>query len=474
MPDDLSDRYTRARELLSRHYGYPDFRPAQQPVVRSILQQRDVLAVLPTGAGKSICFQLPALALGGVTLVISPLVALMQDQVDGLRRRGIGAGAINSSVSQGDRAALWEAIGSRQIQLLYCSPEGAPSVAEALATRQIRVALLAVDEAHCIVEWGHDFRPAYRTLGDLRTMLGRPPTVALTGSATFAVRDDIKQQLRLERPALHVGSFDRPNLHFSVRPARDVHRRLDLLAALLQHRDGLALIYTPTRALTEAVARIAADRGHVALPYHAGLDQDSRKRILERFLRGEIEVLSATSAFGMGIDKPDVRLVVHWTMPPSPESYYQEAGRAGRDGGPARCILLHTPGDAELHRRQLEVTFPPERLLERIWRDSSGRAGVPANVLASADRLRTELAPGRGEIDWRRIRARRRAALERIDVMERYASDMRCRRAALVGYFGEELERCSGCDWCDGGRKPERPLRRWVNAMRRLRRGQRA
>lgn len=305
MNDNPSARYARARALLSQHYGYPDFRPAQQPVVRSILESRDVLAVLPTGAGKSICFQLPALAIGGVTLVISPLVALMQDQVAGLRRRGVGAGAINSSVSGEDRALLWAAIGRGEIQLLYCSPEGAPAVAEALAQRGQRVSMLAVDEAHCIVEWGHDFRPAYRTLGDLRTLLGNPPTVALTGSATQAVRDDIRQQLRLARPAVHVGSFDRPNLHFSVRPARDVHRRLALLATLLQHREGLTLVYAPTRSLTEAVARVAADKGHVAMPYHAGLDQDSRKRILARFLAGEIAVLAATSAFGMGIDSPD-------------------------------------------------------------------------------------------------------------------------------------------------------------------------
>ncbi|MEO8030262.1 MAG: ATP-dependent DNA helicase RecQ [Gemmatimonadota bacterium] len=470
MPEHPSILYSRARELLLRHYGYPDFRPAQQPVVRSILEGRDVLAVLPTGAGKSICFQLPALALGGVTLVISPLVALMQDQVEGLRRRGIGAGAINSGVSAADRKLLWDQVAAGRVQLLYCSPEGAPAVAEALASRQQRVALLAVDEAHCIVEWGHDFRPAYRTLGDLRAMLGQPPTVGLTGSATPAVRADIQLQLRLKRPVVHVGSFDRPNLHFSVRPARDLHRRLDLLATLLQHRDGLTLVYAPTRALTEAVARVAADRGHVAMPYHAGLDQDSRRRILQRFLNGELEVLAATSAFGMGIDKPDVRLVVHWTMPPSPESYYQEAGRAGRDGNAARCILLHTPGDAELHRRQMEVTFPPERQLERIWQDSSARAGVPDNVLASADRLRAELAPGRAPVDWRRVRARRRSALERIEIMERYALDMRCRRAALVGYFGEELGSCSGCDWCDGGRKPESGVRRWINAVRQLHR----
>lgn len=466
MPEDSHTAYARARCLLEQHFGYPDFRPAQQPVVRAVLEGRDVLAVLPTGAGKSVCFQLPALVRDGLTLVISPLVALMQDQVAGLRRHGIAAGAIHGGVSADERAGLWTAMESGDIRLLYCSPEGAPAVAEALAVRRRRPALLAVDEAHCIVEWGHDFRPAYQTLGGLRELLGRPPVVALTGSATPAVRTEIQRGLRLERPVVHVGSFDRPNLHFAVRPARDLHRRLNLLGALLQARTGVTLVYAPTRALTEAVARVAGERGHVAWPYHAGLDQETRRRILSRFLAGEIQVLAATSAFGMGIDKPDVRLVVHWTMPPSPEAYYQEAGRAGRDGKAACCVLLHAPGDAELHRRQLEVTFPSERLLERIWRDPSARTGVAANVLASADRLRAELEPGRGAIDWRRVRARHRWALDRVDTMERYALDMKCRRAALVGYFGEALSRCSGCDWCDRGPTSHSRLAGWLRALR--------
>jgi ATP-dependent DNA helicase RecQ len=284
------------------------------------------------------------------------------------------------------------------------------------------------------------------------------------------VRAEIQRALRLARPVVHVGSFDRPNLHFAVRQVRDVHRRLELLDTLLRDRRGVTLVYAPTRALTEAVARVASERGHPAWPYHAGLDQESRRRILKRFLAGEIEVLAATSAFGMGIDKPDVRLVIHWTMPPSPEAYYQEAGRAGRDGQAARCILLHGLGDAELHRRQLEVTFPPERLLERLWRDPAARTGVAGNVLASADRLRAELSPEQGAVDWRRVRARRRWAMERVEIMERYAVDQVCRRAALVGYFSEQLKGCAGCDRCDhgAGRRPGVPS--WYGTWQRWRR----
>ncbi len=438
-----------ARRILERHYGYADFRPAQLPVVEAVLARRDVLGVLPTGAGKSLCFQVPGLILGPLTLVISPLVALIQDQVAGLRRRGIEAGAIHGGVSSDERLDLWRGIETGRMRLLYCSPEGAAAVAEGLAARNRRPTLLAIDEAHCIVEWGHDFRPAYRTLGHLREALGHPPTIALTGSATPAVRSEIAKALLLDRPVVHIGSFDRANLHFSVRNARDLQARLGILDGLLRTRRGLTLIYAPTRGLTEALARVASERGHLAWPYHAGLDQGTRRRILDRFLAGDINVLACTSAFGMGIDKPDVRLVVHWTMSPSPEAYYQEAGRAGRDGQPARCVLLHGPGDADLHRRQLEVTFPAERLLERIWREPAARTGVAANVLASAERLRFELQPERGPVDWRRVRARRRWALERVGVMERYASEPSCRRRMLVGYFGEELPGCSGCDWCE-------------------------
>jgi ATP-dependent DNA helicase RecQ len=448
MAQDRDELYRRARAVLARHYGYDDFRPQQRAVIREALAGRDLLAVLPTGAGKSVCFQVPAVTLGGLTLVISPLIALMQDQVAGLQRRGIAAAALHGAVSDGDREATWAELASRRLRLLYLSPEGAPGIVARLRQQGIAPDRIAVDEAHCIVEWGHDFRPSYRGLGSLRAQLASPPTLALTGSATPDARREIIAALGLRDCSLQIGSFDRPNLRFEVIRAHDLRTRRARLISLLRPRSGLALVYVPTRSLAEAVARVAAEQGHVAWPYHAGLDQATRRSVLARFLEGRVSVLAATSAFGMGIDKPDVRLVVHWTIPPSPEAYYQEAGRAGRDGQPSRCVLLWSPEDARLHRGQLEVTFPGERLLRRIWSDPKARIGVPGNVLESADRLAAELKPDRGEPDFSRVRARRRAAEARIGAMIRYAEGKGCRRAALVAYFGERLQRCSGCDRC--------------------------
>jgi len=448
MTEEGDALYERARALLARHYGHTDFRPQQRPVIRAALAGRDVLAVMPTGAGKSVCFQVPALTLGGLTLVVSPLIALMQDQVAGLRRKGIPAAALHGAVPEADRAAVWASLATGQLRLLYLSPEGAPGVISRLRDHGVAPDRIAVDEAHCIVEWGHDFRPAYRSLGALRGEFGLPPTLALTGSATPDARREIIAALGLRHCQVRVGSFDRPNLRFEVIRARNLRTRRSLLVRLLRQRDGLALVYVSTRSLAEAVARVAGEHGHLAWPYHAGLDQATRKAVLARFLEGRVGVLAATSAFGMGIDKPDVRLVVHWTIPPSPESYYQEAGRAGRDGNPSRCVLLWAPEDERQHRAQLGVTFPDERLLRRVWSNPSARVGVPANVLDSAQRLAADLHPERGAPDFTRVRARRRAAEERLDAMVRYASGKGCRRAALVGYFGESLRRCSGCDRC--------------------------
>jgi len=449
MIDAADSLFDRARTLLAHHYGHSDFRPQQRAVIRAALAGRDILAVLPTGAGKSVCFQVPALVLGGLTLVISPLIALMQDQVAGLKRRGIPAAALHGAISEREREETWAGLSARQLRLLYLSPEGAPGIVARLRERGLTPDRIAVDEAHCIVEWGHDFRPAYRALGALRREFGNPPTVALTGSATPEARCDIIAALGLRDCRIHVGSFDRPNLRFEVIGARDLKARLATLVTLLRQREGLALVYVSTRSLAEAVARVAGEHGHVAWPYHAGLDQATRRAVLARFLEGRVGVLAATSAFGMGIDKPDVRLVVHWTIPPSPEAYYQEAGRAGRDGNPSRCVLLWSPEDARLHRGQLDVTFPNERLLRRLWSDPSAKRGVPANVLESADRLASELHPERGAPDFTWVRLRRRAAEARLDAMVRYAKERECRRAALVGYFGERLRRCSGCDRCN-------------------------
>lgn len=446
----MSASMDEARRLLRHHFGHGDFRPAQRPVIASVLAGRDTLAVLPTGGGKSVCFQVPALVTGGLTLVVSPLIALMQDQVAAAAARGIPAAALHSSVGDAERDAIWRRLTDGSLRLLYVSPERLTRLAPELQDRGITLALLAVDEAHCIAEWGHDFRPSYRALGAARYRLGRPPAVALTGSATPEVRRDIARALRF-RPGRfdeHLGSFDRANLWFGVVPVASERARLEALVRLLAGDDRMAIVYAPTRSVTEAIARALAQAGHRAAPYHAGLTRERRSRTLEAFLDDRLDVIVATCAFGMGIDKPRIRLVVHWTLPPTPEAYYQEAGRAGRDGDFARCVLLWRAGDAVLHRRQLDVTFPPRALLERLWREGERCPGVAANVRASAERLRHELKPERRAVDWSVVADRRRRAERRIGAVEEYARGPGCRRRALLEYFGERLERCSGCDRC--------------------------
>jgi ATP-dependent DNA helicase RecQ len=451
----MTDRMAEARSLLLHHFGYSDFRPAQIPVIQSIFEGRDTLAVLPTGGGKSICFQIPALVLDGLSIVVSPLISLMQDQVEAARSRGLPAACLNSSLGTAEQAEVRAAIADGSLRLLYVSPERLERLSQEFGSRGIRPSLLVVDEAHCIAEWGHDFRPSYRKLSRARYRLGQPQAIALTGSATPEVREEIARALRL-RPgfALHLGSFDRPNLWFGAVQVASERERLDALLTLLRDDDAMAIVYAPTRGSTEAVARALSKAGHRAAPYHAGLSKATRAGTLDDFLRDRVDIIVATCAFGMGIDKPSVRLVVHWTPPPTPEAYYQEAGRAGRDGEFARCVLLWRGGDADLHRRQLDVTFPKARLLERIWHERDGSVGVPRNVLDSAERLRRELHPERGPVDWRPIRERRRRAEGRIQAVEDYARESRCRRARLVRYFGEELGQCAGCDRC--GLKPVR------------------
>ncbi len=456
MSTQLAAHLEEARHLLQRHFGYPEFRPAQRRVVQSVIAGRDALAVLPTGGGKSICFQVPALVLGGLTVVVSPLISLMQDQVTALTARGIPAALLNSTVLKAVQEETLAAVRAGTLRLLYVSPERLETLAPQLSAMGIRPGLLAIDEAHCITEWGHDFRPSYRRLRRARWGLGSPRTVALTGSATPAVRDDIAAALGLRHYDLHLGSFDRSNLWFGVIPVGDERARLRALVELLRGDDRMAIVYAPTRNVTEAIARVLITEGFRAAPYHAGLAKGARAATLNRFLEDEVEVVVATCAFGMGIDKPNVRLVVHWSMPATPESYYQEAGRAGRDGRPARCIMLQRPGDPALHRRQLDVTFPSPRLLHRIWHQPGGRRGQPANVLASADRLSRELHPERGPVDWRPVRERRGRAEERIAAMEQYAAGRGCRRKALLGYFGETLRECGGCDRCRTSSRPRK------------------
>jgi len=451
---------TPAQSLLRDHFGYTEFRPLQARVMSALDRGNDVLAVLPTGAGKSVCFQIPALLRGGPTLVVSPLISLMQDQVLAARSRGIAAEALNSSLdARAERLAL-DRIERGEVRLVYSSPERLRRLAGELEDRSCRPALLAVDEAHCISEWGPDFRPSYRSLRRLRVRLGWPQAIALTGSATPAVRQEVVRAIGLGSPnglAVVLGSFDRRNLWFGVARVASERERFAALVNALRWEQGLAIVYAPTRNLVEELSRVLRDAGFHARAYHAGLGTAIRREALEQFMTDRIGVIVATSAFGMGIDKPDVRLVVHWTLPPTPEAYYQESGRAGRDGGPARCLLLYRSGDAILPRRQLDVTFPSEPLAEQVWRGELDPARVPSNLRASIERLHRELRPGRGAIDWRPVRLRRAAALARIDVMDRYARGGGCRRRALIGYFGEQLKRCSGCDVCS--RSAPRPVR---------------
>ena len=313
----LADRIAEARRLLHGYYGFQDFRPLQRRVVQSVLAGRDVLAVLPTGGGKSICFQVPGLVLGGLTVVISPLLALMQDQIAALQSRGIAADTLNSLKSPSDQEAILARVAEGAMRLLYVSPERAPRLALDLARCNQRPTLLAIDEAHCISEWGHDFRPGYRQLALFREELRNPPTVALTGSATPEVRTDIVRSLSYGKHDLHLGSFDRPNLRFEVQRIRGSAERLPRVRAMLAPRPGLAIVYVPTRNSADAVAQALWFAGHRSASYHAGLTRERRAEVLTRFTAEELDVVVATSAFGMGIDAPRVRLVIHWGMPPA-------------------------------------------------------------------------------------------------------------------------------------------------------------
>ena len=401
---------SRLSDVLERYWGFSSFRPLQREAMEAILAGRDSLVVLPTGGGKSLCFQAPALIRDGLAVIVSPLISLMKDQVDTLTGNGVPAALLNSSLSADERTAVMSGVRDGRYRLLYVSPErlageGGQSFQTWLS--QCNVSFVAVDEAHCISQWGHDFRPEYRQLGELRSRFSGVNVHAYTATATARVRRDIVSQLGLREPLELVGSFDRPNLVYRVIPRANLKRQLqDVLA---RHTGQAGIIYCTSRREVEALAAWLDGSGVRARPYHAGLNDETRSRNQDAFLEEQIDVIVATVAFGMGIDRSDVRFVVHAGAPQSLEHYQQESGRAGRDGLEAECALVYSSADFMKWRLMLERNGEMTDGVRRLLRD-----------------------------------------------MERYAASVGCRHRHLLGYFGERYERsdCGACDYCLGELEP--------------------
>ncbi|CAN5677359.1 hypothetical protein BH23GEM6_BH23GEM6_10700 [soil metagenome] len=388
---------SRARDALQRYWGFSDFRTGQSNAIRAVLEGRDALTIMPTGGGKSLCYQVPALVMPGVTLVVSPLISLMKDQVDTLERVGLPATFINSSLSQAEMAERLDSVERGETKLVYVAPERFDSPTFLERAARLNISLLAVDEAHCVSQWGHDFRPSYLRVGGVRAALGNPPIAALTATATEEVRRDIERQLGLRDPQVQVTGFDRRNLAWHVLQAKNDSEKDRILLKLLKDRDGSLIVYASTRKSVDALTALINGVGIRAVGYHAGLGDLERKTIQEAFMSSATRVVVATNAFGMGIDKPDVRLVVHYNMPGTLEAYYQEGGRAGRDGNQSDCVLLHAYPDRFTHEFFIEQTYPARPLIEGVMKELRRRCGGDGIVTATPLELSRSVAEAKGD-----------------------------------------------------------------------------
>ena len=357
----------KALSFMARIYGYPRFRPGQEAILASVLEGPDTLVIMPTGGGKSLCYQIPAFIRDGITLVISPLIALMKDQVDALRVLDLPVAAIHSLMGLKEQEKALHQIISGEIKLVYASPERLRNRRFIRALMKNRISMVAVDEAHCISQWGHDFRPDYLRIFQALKLMGGPQTIALTATATEKVRSDIIEQLHLRTPSVFITGFDRRNLFWEVAPAQNDKEKLALIKDRVRDLSGAAIIYTGTRKKVEDLVEELRGSGFKAETYHAGMEKADRIRVQDHFMEGRTDLVVATNAFGMGIDRSDIRMVIHHTFPGSIEAYYQESGRAGRDGGPAVCLMLYAPFDRRLQEFFIDGRYPPRETVLQIY-----------------------------------------------------------------------------------------------------------